>query len=110
MLKAYEVGDTAKALEIIMEVVSQPVMSIEQDFEIFISKRTTETLLTVTNKDKRIKDIVLFWMRNHYYLRSTNDWYLFLTHIADLYSKAGGANTPLAGRPEKQRSIIPGKT
>lgn len=84
--------------ELLLHICQQPVIHIEQDFEVCI-KRAADALFLEGKGDKRMKEVVTFFLRNHKFLRTTNDWWLFLSSLASFFEEK--SISAVAGRFSK---------
>jgi DNA polymerase III gamma/tau subunit len=93
LLDLFIKGDLEKAKQVVLDITSNPVIYIDQDFSVYI-RRILDDVYLNKNKDNRLKDIVNHWLRMHRYLKSTNDWYLFLMSLGGILGKGGGDDRP----------------
>lgn len=93
LLDLFIKGDLEKAKQVVLDITSNPVIYIDQDFSVYI-RRILDDVYLNKNKDNRLKDIVNHWLRMHRYLKSTNDWYLFLMSLGGILGKGGGDGRP----------------
>lgn len=82
----YEKRNPTGAKETLIKIMSNPVLYIEQDFEGFIRK-VADLCFLEGKGHRRSKDLVSFYLKNHRYLKSSSDWYLFLSSVAALYEE-----------------------
>jgi len=97
LINAFSTQDTHSAAELVNRICSHPVLFIEQDFEIFIRKIADSVWLSGNAANKKLKDLVFWYLKYHRLLQTTNDWALFLTSIASLFEVTKAAPT-LEGR------------
>lgn len=86
LFSMYAGGEKAKAKALVVEIVSSPVDHIEQDFDEVV-KAMADSVFLEQKEDKRTRDIVMFYLRYHRFVKTTNDWYLFLTSMATLFEE-----------------------
>lgn len=86
LFSMYAGGEKLKAKELVVEIVSSPVDHIEQDFDVVV-KGMSDAVFLEQKDDKRSRDIVMFYLRYHRFVKTTNDWYLFLTSMASLFEE-----------------------
>lgn len=68
-------------------ITSYPVAYIEQDFEVFIRRLADRIFLTGEEKDRKLKELVGYYLKNHRFLVTTNDWYVFMTSLNGLFTE-----------------------
>ncbi len=78
--------------ELIVEILKQPLEYVEQDFGLFIKRLSKGTYI---NKElaQIYREFLHYYMKNAQYIRSTNDWYLFLNSLAELFHKKDAQST-----------------
>lgn len=87
LMKLFQERKLPEAKTLINRIVRNPLVFIEQDFGIYIRRIADGVFLTEQAVNKRLKDLVFFYLKNHKLLRTTSDWYLFLSAIATLFEE-----------------------
>ena len=72
---------------LLSKILQNPVKSVRMGFENYIKKLCEEIFLDKTQRDGRIQSVVGVWLRNQRFVKSTNDWYVFLLQITELFAK-----------------------
>ncbi|MDD4695872.1 MAG: AAA family ATPase [Patescibacteria group bacterium] len=97
MIQCFMSGNSERAREIIIGVVSNPVLYVEQDFGIYMRRLMDKVFLDKAG-DTRLKEVVQYWLRMHRYLKSSNDWYLFLLSLGGVLKVEVKGGASVAGR------------
>lgn len=84
LLKLYREGKKEEAKKLVSKLVLNPVLYLEQDFEVFARKLADRVFIEGKGQSGE-KEIVMFWLKNHRFVKSTSDWYLFLTALSSLF-------------------------
>lgn len=86
LFSLYKQGLNSEAKDLVSKIVLNPVSHIEQDFEVFIEKLSDKVFVEQTvNPGER--ELIMFWLRNHKFIKSSSDWYLFLLALGSLFEK-----------------------
>lgn len=85
LIQRFKEGKKEEAKEKILRLLQQPVAYISQDFGVFIRGVADRVFIQNDTSEKRDKSLIFTYLRNQRFLKSTNDWYLFLLALGDIY-------------------------
>lgn len=86
-------GELVAAEASARELCEFPVNDLTQDYEVFIKKLITKIYLDKDPQFVPLTKLVKFTLENHIYVKTSNDWYLFLMQAASLFEKQGQVTT-----------------
>lgn len=85
LLNALNKGE--KVQDLVVEILQHPLSVVEQDFEVFI-REVADRVFSGENQAPRVlRELVLYYIKNHKYLENSNDWYLFLTSLSSIFEQ-----------------------
>ncbi len=80
--------DNYAAKETIDKILLNPVLFVEQDFTLFLAQLADKAFIANDPAARKYRDLIFYWLKNNQFLRTTNDWYLFLTALATQFEEA----------------------
>lgn len=92
LVALFEASQKNEAKALIEQICQSPVLNIEQDFEVFI-RQLSDKVFIEGKADKNAQSLVLFYLKNHRFLRTTQDWYVFLSSLSSLFEQKAVAQS-----------------
>lgn len=92
--------------EIFAEQLCQnPVLNLDNDFSFYMTDLLKKIVLGQNSKLNEFRKVIDFFFRNHFYLRTSDDWYIFFLEIIDLFQNKSDSSISSYKNSNRYRNI-----